>query len=54
MEFKYINMKAIEFGEGRGVVEKLRISKVLKECADIELFENDFSKEMSEIKPILK
>ena len=35
MEFKYINMKAIECGE------KLSISKVLKACPDIELFENE-------------
>jgi len=35
MEFKYINMKAIEFGE------KLRISRVLKECEEIDLFEMD-------------
>jgi len=35
MEFKYINMKAIEFGE------KLRISRVLKGCLEIDLFEMD-------------
>ena len=35
MEFKYINMKEIEFGD------KLRISKTLKECEEIELFEID-------------